>query len=40
MWSDPDDIDGWCVSNRGAGKFMILGWLFGANVVKDFNYLN
>ena len=20
MWSDPEDIDGWTVSNRGAGK--------------------
>ena len=40
MWSDPDDIEGWCVSNRGAGIFLIEGWLFGAKVVKDFNHLN
>ena len=24
MWSDPDDIDGWCVSNRGAGNYIII----------------
>lgn len=33
MWSDPDDIDTWSVSPRGAG------WLFGAKVtneVRDF----
>ena len=29
MWSDPDDIDNWAVSPRGAG------WLFGAGVVKE-----
>lgn len=29
MWSDPDDIDNWAVSPRGAG------WLFGGSVVKE-----
>jgi len=29
MWSDPDDIENWAVSPRGAG------WLFGASVVKE-----
>jgi len=31
MWSDPDEVDGWAVSSRGAG------WLFGSIVTKDFN---
>lgn len=34
LWSDPDDIDGWGLSPRGAG------FLFGADIVKRFNYLN
>ena len=34
LWSDPDDIEGWGVSPRGAG------FLFGANIVKCFNYKN
>jgi serine/threonine-protein phosphatase 6 catalytic subunit len=34
MWSDPEDIETWSISNRGAG------WLFGGRVVQDFNYLN
>jgi serine/threonine-protein phosphatase 4 catalytic subunit len=34
MWSDPEDIDGWAVSPRGAG------YLFGANVVTEFNHKN
>lgn len=34
MWSDPDDIDGWIISCRGAG------WIFGWKTVKEFNYLN
>jgi len=34
MWSDPDSVETWTVSPRGAG------WLFGANVVEDFNHLN
>ncbi|SPO36818.1 probable serine/threonine protein phosphatase ppe1 [Pseudozyma flocculosa] len=34
MWSDPDDIDTWSVSPRGAG------WLFGGTVTKEFNHVN
>lgn len=34
MWSDPDDIDTWAVSPRGAG------WLFGASVLHEFNHAN
>ncbi|RKU46763.1 hypothetical protein DL546_005226 [Coniochaeta pulveracea] len=34
LWSDPDDIDGWGLSPRGAG------FLFGADIVKEFNYKN
>jgi serine/threonine-protein phosphatase 6 catalytic subunit len=34
MWSDPDDIDTWQFSSRGAG------YLFGAKVVDEFNQLN
>ena len=34
MWSDPEDIDGWGLSPRGAG------YLFGADVVGKFNRLN
>ena len=34
LWSDPDEIDGWGLSPRGAG------FLFGADVVKKFNHLN
>ena len=34
LWSDPDDIDGWGLSPRGAG------FLFGADIVKRFNHLN
>jgi len=29
MWSDPDDIDTWGVSQRGAG------WLFGSKVTSE-----
>jgi len=29
MWSDPDEIENWAVSPRGAG------WLFGGSVVKE-----
>lgn len=29
MWSDPDDIDNWAVSPRGAG------WLFGGSVTQE-----
>lgn len=34
MWSDPDDVGTWAVSPRGAG------WLFGDQVVREFNHLN
>ena len=34
MWSDPDDIETWIMSCRGAG------WIFGEKVVKEFNYIN
>ncbi|CEG66832.1 Putative Serine/threonine-protein phosphatase [Rhizopus microsporus] len=34
MWSDPEDIDMWAVSPRGAG------WLFGAKVTSEFNHIN
>ncbi|KAM3069483.1 phosphoprotein phosphatase PP4 catalytic subunit [Clarireedia jacksonii] len=34
LWSDPDEIDGWGLSPRGAG------FLFGADIVKMFNHTN
>ncbi|GAO16748.1 hypothetical protein UVI_02058030 [Ustilaginoidea virens] len=34
LWSDPEDIDGWGLSPRGAG------FLFGADIVKVFNHRN
>mmetsp|Transcript_3426 Transcript_3426/g.6611 ORF Transcript_3426/g.6611 Transcript_3426/m.6611 type:complete len:305 (-) Transcript_3426:64-978(-) len=34
MWSDPEDIETWKVSPRGAG------YLFGSKVVKQFNQIN
>ena len=34
MWSDPDNIETWVMSNRGAG------WLFGSQVTKEFNHIN
>ena len=34
MWSDPEDIEGWGLSPRGAG------FLFGGDVVTQFNQLN
>lgn len=34
LWSDPDEIDGWGLSPRGAG------FLFGADIVKTFNHQN
>ncbi|KXN90371.1 Serine/threonine-protein phosphatase ppe1 [Leucoagaricus sp. SymC.cos] len=34
MWSDPEDIDNWAVSPRGAG------WLFGGNITQQFNHTN
>jgi len=29
MWSDPDDLETWIMSNRGAG------WIFGWKVVNE-----
>ena len=34
MWSDPDDIEAWIISTRGAGYF------FGWKVVNEFNRIN
>ena len=34
LWSDPDEIEGWGLSPRGAG------FLFGADIVKHFNWRN
>ena len=34
MWSDPEDIDLWSFSPRGAG------WCFGQKVTQEFNYTN
>ncbi len=34
MWSDPEEIDGWGISPRGAG------YLFGADIVNRFNRVN
>ncbi|KAI0920150.1 Serine/threonine-protein phosphatase 6 catalytic subunit [Taiwanofungus camphoratus] len=34
MWSDPDDIENWAISPRGAG------WLFGGSVTREFNHVN
>lgn len=34
MWSDPEDIETWAISPRGAG------WLFGSKVTKEFNRIN
>ncbi|ETW79515.1 hypothetical protein HETIRDRAFT_477110 [Heterobasidion irregulare TC 32-1] len=34
MWSDPDDVENWAVSPRGAG------WLFGGAVTREFNHVN
>ncbi|RZB94374.1 Phytochrome-associated serine/threonine-protein phosphatase isoform B [Glycine soja] len=34
MWSDPEDIETWAVSPRGAG------WLFGSRVTSEFNNIN
>lgn len=34
VWSDPDNIDTWVLSQRGAG------WLFGSKVTKEFNHIN
>ena len=34
LWSDPDEIEGWGLSPRGAG------FLFGGDIVRQFNYKN
>ncbi|KAM7202807.1 Metallo-dependent phosphatase-like protein [Naviculisporaceae sp. PSN 640] len=34
VWSDPEDIETWAVSPRGAG------WLFGDKVANEFNHVN
>lgn len=34
MWSDPEEVDTWAMSPRGAG------WLFGNTVTTEFNHLN
>ena len=34
LWSDPDEIDGWGLSPRGAG------FLFGSDIVRQFNHQN
>ncbi|CAI7832713.1 unnamed protein product [Closterium sp. NIES-54] len=34
LWSDPEEIDGWGLSPRGAG------YLFGGDVVTSFNHNN
>lgn len=34
VWSDPEDVETWAVSPRGAG------WLFGAKVANEFNNAN
>jgi len=34
MWSDPEDIETWAVSQRGAG------YLFGSKVTQQFNHIN
>jgi diadenosine tetraphosphatase ApaH/serine/threonine PP2A family protein phosphatase len=34
MWSDPEDIETWAISNRGAG------WIFGSVVTKEFHHIN
>jgi serine/threonine-protein phosphatase PP1-1 len=34
VWSDPEDIETWAISPRGAG------WLFGHKVATEFNHVN
>ncbi|QOY43391.1 Serine/threonine-protein phosphatase [Cryptosporidium parvum] len=34
LWSDPEEINGWGISPRGAG------YIFGSDVVKSFNHCN
>jgi serine/threonine-protein phosphatase 6 catalytic subunit len=34
MWADPEDIETWAMSPRGAG------WIFGSRVTAEFNRIN
>jgi serine/threonine-protein phosphatase 6 catalytic subunit len=34
MWSDPEEIETWQVSPRGAG------WIFGSKATAEFNHIN
>lgn len=34
MWSDPEDIETWALSPRGAG------WIFGSRVTSEFSHIN
>lgn len=34
MWSDPEEIESWAMSPRGAG------WLFGSKVTQEFCHIN
>jgi diadenosine tetraphosphatase ApaH/serine/threonine PP2A family protein phosphatase len=34
MWSDPEEIETWAMSPRGAG------WFFGSKVTTEFNHIN
>lgn len=34
MWSDPEEIETWAMSPRGAG------WIFGSRVTSEFNHIN
>lgn len=34
VWSDPEDVETWAISPRGAG------WLFGDKVANEFNHVN
>ena len=34
MWSDPEEVETWAISPRGAG------WLFGDKVASEFNHVN
>ena len=34
MWSDPEEMETWAMSPRGAG------WFFGSQVTTEFNHIN